>query len=111
MAKIGGLWFLLLGIAMVSFSLFVQSKNNSAKMSLFILTGSVFIMIGTFKLVKGMILKDVNLPPQQLKKVQPIQQQKIPPQQNAPPMMQCPRCGSRNYASNPFCAYCRLKFK
>jgi len=111
MAKIGGLWFLLLGIAMIWFSLFIQSKNDSAKMSLFIIVGSVFIMIGTFKLIKKIILKDIKTPVQNQQRSQNQSQQQNPFQRQQPQIIRCPNCGARNYATNPFCSYCKMRFR
>jgi len=57
MQKIGGVWFLVLGIVMVGFSGYVQNKNPDAKMMIFIIVGAGFIAIGTFKLVSKAILQ------------------------------------------------------
>lgn len=141
MQKIGGVWFLLLGIAMVGFSSYVQNKNPEAKMLLFIIVGAVFIAIGTFKLVSKAILQghtkdskpevSPRLAELQRQKQQAMMQierdkqayannQQVRSQQSSTPsvssqppsrIIACPKCFAQNYSSNNFCYSCGSRLR
>lgn len=120
--KISGLVFLVIGIVVILFSLFVQSVNPEANLIFFIIAGGLFIAYGVFKLVSKVITgtdpKDAQKPVisesivQKLVKNKDLEAVNMQmAQRQKPTITVCSRCGSKNYSTNNFCYNCGNRLK
>ena len=118
MVKISPWAWLIIGLAMSLFSMFVQSKAEDSKLILFLVAGIVFVIIGIFKLVMRFITKEEKgTPPMGQAQSQPedfdqlMRKKMIEQQLQAKSILACPRCGTRHYNTSNFCHLCGTKLK
>ncbi len=109
MAKIPGIVYVVLGIAIAWFARYVDTRTENQGMILFFYAGIVLIAIGVFKTITKYIMKDTEKPEKETniseeeKKIkETIQQRKI---------IMCPMCGTKHYATSNYCHMCSTKLR
>ena len=117
MAKIHGITYIIIGIAVILMSWFSNARSDSNSMTLFIYVGIIFVIIGIIKIFI-LFIKKQNEPKthhsvehhsQQHHQIHQVHQ-KVK-SQTFPGHITCPSCHARNAAHSNFCMRCGYMFR
>ena len=105
--KIHGIAYLIIGAILSFVSKYIDTKRNSASLTLFFYIGLAFITIGIFKLLVSFILRE-KIPKPEKQTIQTVLANK--PQQPAQ-IKTCPYCHSTVNPANNFCYNCGARLR
>ena len=115
--KIHGLVYLVIGIAMIAITLFVQSKVQGSSIVFFIYVGIVFLIIGIYKLVTKYILgkeknenitKELGLHKRKYMK-ELLHNNDYTQNTGNKKIILCPNCSAKHYDTSNYCHKCGTK--
>ena len=93
MAEIHGLAYIIIGVFITAFSLYIGNKTGITKLIIFIITGIVMIIICIIKLITKRTAKKQEVKPHHVASVK-----------------YCSRCGNRLRKEDNFCYKCGHRF-
>ena len=101
--KIHGLVYLVIGAIVVFFTMYVESRNEDAGMTFFLYVGYLFLAIGVFKILKGLLLRE--------KKENNINKEIKFSDNYKKKIISCHVCSVRHYSNSNYCHMCGTKLR
>ena len=101
--KIHPIVYIIVGLAVVFFTRYVESRSEDAGMTFFLYVGFLFLAIGLFKLIILFLFKE--------KKANVIKQENNHKAVAKKKIISCQTCGVKHYSNSNYCHMCGTKLR